>query len=114
MKYLQTCYSTLQLTLTITVLSSNIATVSAGTRVISVTVDVPSAWTAPNNTGTYVEVGDDNKCVHAFIRAQDVDVLKASQYHSQYQYEYSVRSCIIFGYYSRNSHQQEQVQLVLY
>lgn len=67
--------------------SSNIATVSAGTRVISVTVDIPNAWTAPNNTGTYVEVGDTTNGAR-FIRAKDVDVLKAGQYHSQYQYEY--------------------------
>jgi hypothetical protein len=73
--------------------SSNIATVSAGTRVISVTVDIPSAWTAPNNTGTYVEVGDTSNAAR-FIRSQDVDVLKAGQYHSQYQYEYTAEGVI--------------------
>jgi hypothetical protein len=75
--------------------SANIATVGAGTRVISVTVDVPSAWSAPNNTGTYVEVGDaDNQA--RYIRAQDIDVLKAAQYHSQYQYEYSAEGTLTY------------------
>ena len=37
--------------------SSNIATVAAGSRIISVTVDVPSAWTS-GGSGDFVEVGD--------------------------------------------------------
>lgn len=75
--------------------SANIATVGAGTRVISVTVDVPSAWSAPNNTATFVEVGDaDNQS--RYIRAGDTDVLKAAQYHSQYQYEYLAEGTLTY------------------
>lgn len=66
---------------------SNIASIAAGSRIISVTVDIPTAWSAPNNTATYIEVGDSSNNSR-FIRAGDVDVLKAGQYHSQYQYEY--------------------------
>ena len=66
---------------------SNIASIAAGSRIISVTVDIPTAWTAPNNTATYIEIGDSSNNSR-FIRAGDVDVLKAGQYHSQYQYEY--------------------------
>ena len=69
--------------------NSNIANISAGARVISVTVDIPSAWGGTgDNTTSFVEVGDTNNSSR-FIRAQDVDVLKAAQYHSQFQYEYS-------------------------
>jgi len=67
-----------------------LATVAAGSRVISVTVDIPAAWIGSgiNNTTSYIEVGDaDNGS--RFIRAQDVDVLKVGQYHSQFQYEYA-------------------------
>ena len=67
--------------------SANIASIASGSRIFSVTVDIPSAWTAPNNTGTYIEVGDSDNGSR-FIRAGDADVLKAGQYHSQYQYEY--------------------------
>lgn len=75
--------------------SANIATVGAGTRVISVTVDVPSQWSASNNTGTFIEVGDsDNQS--RYIRAQDIDVLKAAQYHSQYQYEYQAEGTLTY------------------
>jgi len=69
--------------------NSNIANISAGARVISVTVDIPNAWGGTgNNTTSFVEVGDTDNASR-FIRAQDVDVLKAAQYHSQFQYEYS-------------------------
>jgi len=69
--------------------SSNVATISAGARVFSVTVDIPSAWTGTvDNTTTFVEVGDSSNASR-FIRAGDVDVLKVGQYHSQYQYEYT-------------------------
>jgi hypothetical protein len=67
--------------------SSELATVSAGSRIISVTVDIPAPWGGTaDNTTTFVEVGDSNNASR-FIRAQDVDVLKVGQYHSQYQYE---------------------------
>jgi len=68
--------------------SSNIANISADSRVIGVTVDIPTAWGGTsNNQATYVEIGDSNNGSR-FIRAKDVDVLVAGQYHSQYQYEY--------------------------
>ena len=72
--------------------SSNIATIAAGSRVISVTVDIPSAWTS-GGAGDYVEVGDTSNGSR-FIRAGDVDVTKVGQYHSQYQYEYSAESVL--------------------
>jgi hypothetical protein len=69
--------------------SANLATVAAGSRIISVTVDIPSAWGGTlNNTTTFIEVGDTSNGSR-FIRAQDADVLKVGQYHSQYQYEYT-------------------------
>lgn len=66
-----------------------LATVAAGSRVISVTVDIPTAWTGAgiDNTSTFIEVGDGDNGSR-FIRAQDVDVLKVGQYHSQFQFEY--------------------------
>lgn len=72
--------------------SSNIATIAAGSRIISVTVDVPSPWTS-GGSGDYVEVGDTSNGAR-FIRAGDVDVSIAGQYHSQYQYEYSAESVL--------------------
>jgi|TARA_R110001592_G_scaffold45033_3_gene144173 hypothetical protein len=66
---------------------TNIASISAGSRIISVTVDIPTAWTCSNNTGTYIEIGDASNNSR-FIRSGDVDIKKAGQYHSQYQYEY--------------------------
>ena len=72
--------------------SSNIATIAAGSRIISVTVDIPSAWTS-GGAGDYVEVGDTSNGSR-FIRAGDVDVTKVGQYHSQYQYEYSAESVL--------------------
>jgi hypothetical protein len=72
--------------------ASNIATVAAGSRIISVTVDVPSAWTS-GGAGDYVEVGDTSNGSR-FIRSGDVDVTKVGQYHSQYQYEYSAESVL--------------------
>lgn len=69
--------------------SSNVATVSAGTRILGVTVDIPEAWAGTsNNASTFVEVGDSENSSR-YIRAKDVDVLVAGQYHNQYQYEYS-------------------------
>lgn len=68
--------------------SSTIANISAGTRIIGVTVDIPAPWTTSDNTATYVEIGDSGNSSR-FIRGKDVDVLVAGQYHSQYQYEYS-------------------------
>lgn len=68
--------------------NSNIANISAGARVISVTVDIPTPWGGTaNNSTSFVEVGDTTNASR-FIRNQDVDVLKAAQYHSQFQYEY--------------------------
>ena len=67
--------------------AANIATVAAGSRILSVTVDVPSTWTN-GGTGDYVEVGDTSNGSR-FIRAGDMDVTKTGQYHSQYQYEYT-------------------------
>lgn len=72
--------------------SSNIATVAAGSRIISVTVDVPSAWTS-GGAGDYIEVGDTSNGAR-FIRSGDMDVTKVGQYHSQYQYEYSAESVL--------------------
>ena len=61
-------------------------------RVISVTVDIPSAWTS-GGSGDYVEVGDTSNGSR-FIRSGDVDVTAVGQYHSQYQYEYSSESVL--------------------
>ena len=72
--------------------SSNIATIAAGSRIISVTVDIPSAWTS-GGAGDYVEVGDTSNGSR-FIRAGDVDVTRVGQYHSQYQFEYSAESVL--------------------
>ena len=69
-------------------LSGNIAEIAAGSRVYSVTVDIPAAWGAPNNTTTFIEVGDSGNASR-YIRAGDVDVLKAAQYHNAFQYEYA-------------------------
>ena len=75
--------------------SANLATISSGSRVISATVDIPSAWTAPNNTATYIEVGDsDNQS--RYIRAGDADVLRVGQYHSQFQYEYTAEGTLTY------------------
>lgn len=71
--------------------TSNIATIAAGSRILSVTVDVPSAWAGGSSTGDFVEVGDTSNGSR-FIRAGDLDVTKVGQYHSQYQYEYSAES----------------------
>jgi hypothetical protein len=68
---------------------SNVATVTAGTRILGVTVDIPDVWEGvSNNATTYVEVGDAENSSR-YIRAKDVDVLVAGQYHNQYQYEYA-------------------------
>ena len=68
--------------------SANIANIASSSRIMSVTVDIPTAWSASNNTGTYIEVGDADNASR-YMRAGDVDVLRVAQYHSQYQYEYS-------------------------
>jgi hypothetical protein len=69
--------------------SANLASIAAGSRILSVTVDIPGAWGGTlNNTTTFIEVGDTSNGSR-FIRAQDADVLKVGQYHSQYQYEYT-------------------------
>ena len=67
-----------------------LATVAAGSRIISVTVDIPAAWSGEgiDNTTSYIEVGDGDNGSR-FIRSQDVDVLKVGQYHSQFQHEYA-------------------------
>jgi len=67
--------------------SANIASITSGSRIVSVTVDVPSPWSS-GGAGDYVEVGDSGNSSR-FIRSGDVDVTKAAQYHSQYQYEYT-------------------------
>tara|TARA_X000000950_G_scaffold147405_1_gene181926 strand:+ start:2907 stop:3512 length:606 start_codon:yes stop_codon:yes gene_type:complete len=67
--------------------ASNIATIAAGSRIISVTVDIPSAWSS-GGAGDFVEVGDTSNGSR-YIRAGDVDVTKVGQYHSQYQFEYA-------------------------
>ncbi|MDB4335304.1 hypothetical protein OAA05_00525 [bacterium] len=72
--------------------SSNIATIAAGSRIISVTVDVPSAWTS-GGSGDFIEVGDTSNGAR-FIRSGDMDVTKVGQYHSQYQYEYTSESVL--------------------
>ena len=69
--------------------TANLASIASGSRIISVTVDIPGAWGGTaDNTTTFIEVGDASNGSR-FIRAQDVDVLKVGQYHSQYQYEYA-------------------------
>ena len=72
--------------------TSNVATIAAGSRILSVTVDIPSAW-ASGGAGDYVEVGDSSNNSR-FIRSGDLDVTKVGQYHSQYQYEYSAESVL--------------------
>jgi hypothetical protein len=68
--------------------TGSLATIAEGSRVISVTVDIPAVWQGTaDNTTTYIEVGDEDNSSR-FIRSQDVDVLKVGQYHSQFQYEY--------------------------
>jgi len=67
--------------------SANIANIASGSRIVSVTVDIPGAW-ASGGAGDYVEVGDSGNSSR-FIRSGDVDVTKVAQYHSQYQYEYT-------------------------
>lgn len=67
--------------------SATIATIPAGSRILSVTVEIAEAWSTDSNTTTFIEVGDSNSGSR-FIRSQDADVLKVGQYHSQYQFEY--------------------------
>jgi hypothetical protein len=76
--------------------TSNVATVAAGSRILSFTVDVPTAWTSGSSTGDFIEVGDTSNGSR-FIRAGDMDVTKGGQYHSQYQYEYSSAGTLRVG-----------------
>ena len=76
--------------------TANIATIPAGSRILSVTVEIPAAWSAANNTGTFIEVGDTSSGSR-FIRSQDADVLRADQYHSQYQYEYLTEGTLTYS-----------------
>jgi hypothetical protein len=77
--------------------SANLATIAAGSRILSVTVDIPGAWGGTaDNTTTFIEVGDSSNGAR-FIRAQDVDVLKVGQYHSQYQYEYTGEGTLTYS-----------------
>jgi hypothetical protein len=75
--------------------SANIATIASGSRILSVTVDVPGIWGSADTTTSYIEVGDTSNGSR-FIRATDVDVTKIGQYHSQYQYEYSAESVMSY------------------
>ncbi len=75
--------------------SANLATVAAGTRIVSVTVDIPTAWTS-GGAGDYVTVGDTANASR-FIRSGDVDVTRAAQYHSQYQYEYTSEGTLTYA-----------------
>ena len=68
--------------------SANIANIASGSRILSVTVDIPAPWTSADNTTSYIEIGDSSNGSR-FIRSTDVDVTKSGQYHSQYQYEYT-------------------------
>jgi len=77
--------------------SANLATVAAGSRILSVTVDIPGTWGGTaDNTTTFIEVGDSDNGAR-FIRAQDVDVLKVGQYHSQFQYEYTGEGTLTYS-----------------
>jgi len=75
--------------------AANIATIAAGSRILSVTVDIPTAWTS-GGTGDYVEVGDTSNGSR-FIRSGDMDVTRAAQYHSQYQYEYTAETVLRYN-----------------
>jgi len=68
--------------------SANIANIASGSRILSVTVDIPGPWTDADNTTSYIEIGDSSNGSR-FIRSTDVDVTKTGQYHSQFQYEYT-------------------------
>ena len=68
--------------------SANLASIASGSRILSVTVDIPTGWSSADNTTSYIEIGDASNGSR-FIRAGDVDVTKSGQYHSQYQYEYT-------------------------
>jgi hypothetical protein len=75
--------------------SANLATIAAGTRIVSVTVDIPTAWTS-GGAGDYIEVGDTSNSSR-FIRSSDIDVTKSGQYHSQYQYEYTAEGTLTYA-----------------
>jgi len=75
--------------------AANIATIAAGSRILSVTVDIPTAWTS-GGAGDYVEIGDTSNGSR-FIRSGDIDVTRAAQYHSQYQYEYTAETVLRYN-----------------
>ena len=80
-----------------TTTSVNLANVSSGSRVIGVTVEIPTAWGGTaDNTATFIEVGDSGNDSR-FIRSGDVDVLIGAQYHSQYQYEYGADDTLVLN-----------------
>jgi hypothetical protein len=81
--------------------SANIANIASGSRVVSVTVDIPGAWTS-GGAGDYVEVGDSGNSSR-FIRSGDVDVTKVAQYHSQYQYEYTSAGVLSYNVVNGNA-----------
>jgi hypothetical protein len=76
--------------------AANIATIATGSRILSVTVDIPTAWTGGSSTGDYVEVGDTSNSSR-FMRQGDSDVTISGQYHSQYQYEYTAESVLKYN-----------------
>ena len=75
--------------------STNFANIGAGTRILSVTVDVPTAWSS-GGAVAYVEVGDSANASR-FIRSGDIDVSASGQYHSQYQYEYTAETVLRYN-----------------
>ena len=75
--------------------AANIATIAAGSRILSVTVDIPTAWTS-GGAGDYVEIGDTSNGSR-FIRSGDIDVTRAAQYHSQYQNEYTAETVLRYN-----------------
>lgn len=72
--------------------TTNIVTVPAGSRVITVTVDIETPWTGAD-AATGVQVGDGTDPDRLF-RAGDVDVTTAGQYYSEYTYKYDTPSTI--------------------
>lgn len=82
--------------------SANLATIASGSRIISVTVDVPAQWSNASPSTSYIEVGDTSNGSR-FIRAGDVDVSKVGQYHSQYQYEYTAQGVLTYSITTGNA-----------
>lgn len=73
-----------------------IANVAAGSRILTVTVEIDAVWTEANTATTFIEVGDSDSSSR-FIRSQDVDVTKVGQYHSQYQFEYLTAGTLTYS-----------------